>query len=290
MAQKGASSTAVAVVEKSSSTAVAVPDYLKQYAGPRGTENIGADDVTIPRIKIGQSMSDEVKSKAINEGDLFLNVTTEVLAENGQPLPFVAIAYAKEFILWRPRKDNGGGILARAKPVYDQSLGRIRYKWDKPNTEFSVKVEGKIPVTWKTGTYIGEDDNLDQWGSEIPGDKDSGIAATAHANYVVALPTHDNMLAALSLSRTAFKKAKELNAMMKMGTAPMFARLFNLQTVDDQADDNKFKNYKFRPAGFVQNESDFLYYKEIANTFWEKGFTVDQSDGGDSDTNGDKPL
>jgi hypothetical protein len=293
MAKKGVSDAAQAGAEKGTAVAVTgnnqVPDYLRAYGGPLGTDNIGNEDVTIPRIKIGQSMSPEVKDNDLAEGDLFLNVTTEVLAENGQSLLFTPIAYAKEYILWRPRKDNGGGILARAKPVNEN--GRVRYKWDKPNTVFDVKVEGKIPVQWKTGTYIDED-GLGEWGSEIPGDKESGIAATAHANYVVALPNHDNMIAALSLSRTAFKKAKELNAMLKMGTVPMFGRVFTVQTVDDQADDNKFKNYKFRPHGFVQSEDDFNFYRDVAKSFEGKGFTVDQSDGGDVDTTdkSNKPL
>jgi hypothetical protein len=218
---------------------------------------------------------------------LFVNVTGEVLAEPDEQIPFVPLVFAKEYILWRPRKDNGGGILARARPVLEN--GRVRYKWDKPNTVFDVKVEGKIAVQWKTGTYIDED-GLGEWGSEVPGDKESGIAATAHYNYVVALPTRDNMIAALSLSRTAAKKAKDLNAMLKMGSAPMFARVFTVQTVDDHKDDDKFKNYKFRPHGFVQDEGDFLFYREVATNMNEKGFTVDQSDGSDESDGGDKPL
>lgn len=290
MAKKGATSTAVAVVDEKS-TAIAVPDYLKDYGGPLGTENIGAEDVTIPRIKIGQSMSPEVKNGSLAEGDFYLNVTGEVLAKNGEQLTFTPIAYAKEYILWRPREDNGGGILARAKPVYDAQQQRFRYKWDKPNESFDVKVGGKIKVTWKTGTYVGEDDTLDEWGSEIPGNQDSGVAATAHFNYVVALPQHGNVIAALSLSRSSQKKGKELNAMMKMGTAPMFARVFNAVTVDDHKDDVTYKNYKFRPAGFVQDEGDFLFYRDIAESFKTKGFTVDQSDGGDAEpVQGNKPL
>jgi hypothetical protein len=294
--QKGASGAAEAVAEPSTAVAVvgsqggAVPDYLRDYAGPRGTEHITSDDLTIPRIKVGQSMSDEVKNKDLEEGALFVNVTGEVIAEPGVQLPFVPIVFAKEYILWRPRKDNGGGILARAKPVHDG--GRVRYKWDNPNQSFDVKVEGKVPVTWTTKEYIDED-GLGDWGSEIPGDKTSGIAATAHYNYVVALPTLDNTIAALSLSRTAAKKAKDLNAMLKMGSTPMFARVFTVQTVDDHKDDDKFKNYKFRPAGHVQDEGDFLFYRDVAKSMNERGFTVDQSDGGDasdSSTGGDKPL
>jgi hypothetical protein len=286
MAKKGATSTAVAVVEAGG--AVALPDYLKDYGGPLGTENIGTDDVTIPRIKVGQSMSKEVKDGEIAEGDLFINVTGEIIAGNGERVPFTPILVAKEYILWRPRKDNGGGILARAKPVH--ANGRVRYQWDKPNTTFQVKVEGKIAVEWKTGTYVDED-GLGEWGSEVPGDPESGPAATAHHNYVVALPTFGNMIAALSLSRTAAKRAKDLNAMLKLGNAPLFARVFTVETVDDSADDHEFKNYKFRPNGFVEREEDFAFFRDIAKSFTDKGFVVDQSDEDTGESTGEnKPL
>jgi hypothetical protein len=134
----------VAVVEEKSSAVAVVnsslPSYLAGFTGPTGTEDIGAEDVTIPRLKIGQDMNKEVQSGDVERGDLFLNVTGATLVEAGSKLPFVVLARAKEYILWRPKKDNGGGILARAKPV--NTPDGVRYAWDKPNTTFDVKVEG----------------------------------------------------------------------------------------------------------------------------------------------------
>lgn len=254
-----------------------LPAYLQGYTGPRGTEGIEAADVTIPRIKIGQGTSEEVKDGTLEEGDLFLNLTKEVLAENGKPLRFVVIARAKEYILWRPRKDNGGGILARAKPV--STKDGTRYKWDKPNTEFEVKIDGKVKATWATQEYIDED-GLDQWGSEIPGNADSGIAATAHHNYVVLLLDNDEMVAALSLSRSSAKKAKDFNALLKLGSAPMFARVFTATTVDEHNDQGDFKNVKIENAGYV-DEEQFGRYKGMFDAFTGRQINVDVSDAGD---------
>ena len=254
-----------------------VPSFLAGYKGVTGTEGIEAADVTIPRVKIGQSMSDEVKSGDLKEGTLFLNVGAEVLAEPGKPLNVVLVARAKEYILWRPRKDNNGGILARARPV--KTPDGVRYAWDKPNTSFEVKVEGKTKVTWKTGVYV-DDNDIAEWGSEIPGDKESGIAATLHYNFVVMLPDFDNMLAALSMSRTAVGPAKDWNEMLKRkSNVPIFARKFAVVSVDDNRGDDKFKNFKVTPEGFV-DEADFnAVYKPAGLAFADKYINVDHSDG-----------
>jgi hypothetical protein len=145
---------------------------------------------------------------------------------------------------------------------------------------FDVKIDGKIAVSWKTKTFIDED-GLDKWGSEIPGDPASKIAATKHFNYVVLLPTKGNLIVGLSCSKTASGPAKDFNGIMKIGAQPLQARVFTLETVDDKRGNDKFKNVKFRPAGFVTNGADFVRYQQMADTFKTRVSDIDQSDGGD---------
>jgi hypothetical protein len=281
MASKKKSGTDVAVVNAAPPAVVQsnLPAYLQEYKGPTGTENIDREDVALPRLKLGQGLSAEVVAGRVKQGDIFLNVSGEVVVPKGSKVPFVIVAQAKELILWRPRQDNGGGILARARPVVVN--GQKRYAWDKANQSFDVKVGGKVKVTWKTKEYVDQD-GLDQWGSEIPGDKESGIAATAHHNYVVVFPTLDNLMAAFSLSRTAAPRAKDLNAMLKMGKAPVFARQFNVFTTDEKNDQGEFANVKFEGAGFVA-EDQFNFYRSTYASFAGKTINVDQSDGGDAE-------
>lgn len=249
-----------------------LPAYLAGYTGPTGTEGIESDDIALPRIKIGQDMTPAVQNKELVRGDLYLNITSEKIVGPGEKLEVVLLARNKEYILWRPQQDNGGGILARARPV--QTPKGVRYAWDKPNQSFEVKIGGKAKVIWKTKTYIDED-NLDQWGSEVPGDKDSGKAATAHHNYVVAMPS-TGALAAFSLAKSQDKKAKALNAMLKQSSAPMWARKFNVWTVDDKDDaGHEFKNIEFRPNGFVTPEQ-FAAYNDMAQGFAGRNFTADE--------------
>lgn len=269
----------VAVVESQTGLATTAPAYLAEYKGPTGTENITAEDISVPRLKIGQDMSPEVQEGDVERGDQFLNVSGEVISAAGERLPFIVIAYGKEHILWRPKKDNGGGILARARPV--QTPDGVRYKWDKPNQTFNVKVEGVLGVEWTTGEYIDED-GLNEWGSENPADKESKKAATEHHNYIIALPTKGNLVCGMSLSKTATGKAKDFNAVLKMGSAPLQSRVFTVETIDDSRDSHAFKNYKFRPAGFVPEAAQFEAYKSLALAFKNK--IIDQSDGGDAET------
>ena len=281
MAAKKETKKEVATVEEA-----ALPDYLQNYTGPTGAEGIDREDVTVPRIKLAQGTSQEVKDGELNEGDLFLNVTGEVLCAAGDKLRFIPVVQGKEFILWRDRKD-GGGIMARAKPVV--VAGQRRYAWDKPNCDFEHKVDGKTKVKWTTAQYIDED-GLDQWGSEIPGNDESGIAATAHHNYVVALPDFDYMVVALSLSRSQSKKAKDLNAMLKLGTLPIFARIFTATAIDETNSDGEgYKNYGFKPAGVLQDGAKFEHFKAVNAEYTATGFTVDQSDedSGEQDGEGD---
>jgi hypothetical protein len=269
--------------------------FLQNYDGPMGTENIDNADVAVPRIKIGQSMNDEVKDGRVVEGSLFINVNGEVLWRPGDdPLPVHIVNIQKEYALWRPRKDGDGGILARARPV--KTGGVIRYEWDKPNTKFDVKVEGKVAVTWETKRYVDED-KLNEWGTEIPGNEDSGPAATETHNYLLMFPTRDCIVAAASLARSAVRVARNLNAIIKMGPprVPLPLRRYTLQTVDDVGGNSeKFKNWQFAADGLlIDGQGNLLReeYREIAmramdafQHFSKTSYVVDQSDAAGAET------
>jgi hypothetical protein len=253
----------------------AMPDWAKEYQGPLGTENIDTQDVNIPRLKLGQSMTPEVKDKLVNDGDMFHSITKEVIIALGTTGIIIPVAYQKEFILWRDRAD-GGGILARAKRVVLQD-GSVRYAWDKPNQSFQTKIKGAVKVEWKTKQFIDED-GLDQFGSMIPGDLESPPAATAHFNYILHLPARGDMVA-ISFNRSSAKKAKDFNAMLKMGSAPMFMRCFNIGALQDQNDaGDKFYNYSITPAGFVQDKQLFTNLQRMYMELRERGVNVDFSD------------
>lgn len=274
-------------IVKPNAVAVDVPDFLKGYQGRTGAEGIESSDVTIPRIMIGQAMTQAVKDGDLEEGDIYLNIGKEKLADAGKPLPTVILATAKEYILWRPQEDNGGGVLARARKVIEH--GQTRFKWDKPDQSFDVKVGGKVKVTWTTKEYLDQD-GLGEYGSEIPGDADSGRAATLHYNYIVALPTHDDMLAAVSLSKSKERKGKDLNSLLKRQAQakhiPVWALAFDLISIDDKnTSGQEYKNVEFKNNGFI-DPSKLTLYTGIADSLVGREVVIDQS--GPDDDEGQK--
>lgn len=287
MAKNPATKTDV-VVQEELSKELDLPDFLQGYKGPIGTEDIQDEDVTIPRLKIGQSMSGEVKDGDIKEGSLYINVTGQAIWNpNDPPLEALIVAQSKEYILWRDLKD-GGGLFARARPVKEGNF--TRYKWDKPNQKFENKVGGKISVIWQTATYVDED-GLGEWGTEIPGNKDSRPAATETHNYLLMLPQHDNIVVAVSLAVSATKVAKNLNAALKLGNPqiPVPLRKWHIATINETSDNNEYKNWQFKPAGHLgRADADIAKLAmSLFNNYKKADYVVDQSD---AKASGDKEL
>lgn len=259
----------------------AVPDFIKEYSGNTGADLIDASDVSIPRIKLGQALTPEVKDGLIDDGDMFHSITKEVLIKRGESGRVIPVAYTKEWILWNDI-NAGGGIFDRAQRTLVN--GVVKYRWTNPGQEYKTKVRGVSTVTWRTKEFI-EDDGLGKFGSSIPGEKDSPPAAVEHFNYIMCLPDHDHAVLALSLSRTSSKKARDLNAMIKMNSAPMFSRVFYITAIPEQNDaGQQYYNYGIIHAGFVSSNEEFLMMRNLFEEFSKKSFNVDFSEetGGDS--------
>lgn len=265
-------------VAKQDDGGAVVPSYLQNYQGRTGAENIDTDDVSIPRIKLGQALTPEVQDGTVGVGDLFLNIDGSVIAKAGEPFRFTPIVTGKEYILWSPDREEG--ILARAHRV--EVNGEARYEWDKQDQTFEVKFPNGPKVKWETLRYV-EDNDMQKFGTSIPGTEDSKPAATAHHNYVVALPDHGNMIAAFSLSRSQEKRAKDLNALLKLAQGtPIQARVLTAKSVMEHKGGNDYANYKFGVAGFVESEDQFKAYQKLADSLAEAGYSVDQTnDDGD---------
>ncbi len=178
----------------------------------------------------------------------------------GETLSVIAIAYSKEYIIWYDRDGpHGGGIAARAKKVI---VGRLsRYAWDTPNITIEDKIiKGKIPVTYEILQYVDEN-GLGEYGTQIPGDPKSMPAATSHYNYIFMLPDHMNQMVAISLSRTAGRKAKEFNTLLTMGDTPSFLRIYQLGSFIEHKEQNSWANVQF--TGF-QTVLDEKFGHELA--------------------------
>ncbi len=263
------------------------PSYLDNYRDEQRLD-ISKDDILMPRLKLAQAMSDEVKDKKCEEGDFLHNITGQVLCKAGKSIRVIVIAYSKEFILWYDRKGPSDGIAARARKVITPE--GARYAWNVPGAVIEDKIGGVAPVKYTLGKYI-EDDGLGEWGSQIPDDENSPPAATAHSNYIICLPDLGNQLIAISLSRSADSVARQFNTLLKMGDVPEFARIYNMSSFEDQHGDNRFANWQFSADWEpVPTEEEFLVLRELAKSLADKTVTVDFTDGDteSATTGGDK--
>ena len=246
---------------------LALPSFMQGQAG-LGTEQIGAADVEIPRLKLLQALSPEVQEGGHRQGSFFHTVTEESL---GTELKIVIVYVDQSFILWRPRK-TGGGILARA-------LDGVH--WTPPNAAFDVVLDdGKTKVTWKTADTVAKS-GLAEWGSADPSDPKSPPAATRMYNCVVVMPEHPEVgPAVVTLQRAGVKVARKLMGKLKIAQAPSFGLQFIMSSFHDTNPQNQdFWNYKFTADGFVADEKDFNAYKALYENFKKLGVKVRDVEG-----------
>lgn len=251
-------------------SAAAVPAFMKQDAG-KGTEKLDQSDYEMPRIKLMQGLSDELQAYDMKAGDFFHTLMEEGL---GTSMIIVPLFISKRMVLWRPRVD-GGGILARADDCIH---------WNPPSGEFTVKInkEGKT-VKWRLAKTVAES-RLDQWSTFDPTDPNSQPAATLAYLIVVALPERPDMgPVALILQRTAVGPARKLLGKLKISQAPCYGMKFNMQSFDDDRGGQKFKNYRFTAAGFVEDEAEYAAYKQFNKQFETTGVAVKDLEGAQED-------
>lgn len=173
----------VAVKEE---TAIALPQEMlgafMEDAGA-GTENIGADDMKIPFIRVLQPVSPQLKKKnsayipGAEAGDIFNTVTGQIWkAEDGAMV--IPCGYTKKFLEFGPYDEGGGfkGELAANDPAV---LGaqRVGNKDILPNgnelvtsAQHYVHIQDPSTGTWQTGIIDMKSTNLKisrQWNTQI---------------------------------------------------------------------------------------------------------------------------
>jgi hypothetical protein len=226
-----------------------LPAYL-QGSNVVNHDNFDSTDVVIPRIKLLQGISPEVEQ--FNDAKSGNYWHTGLDMSLGSEMRFIVADRRKKYLLQAPIQD-GQGILARSDDAKS---------WDKTGS-WQVKIKGlKNPVTWEIKDINVDKSGLTGWGTSIPGDEDSPPAATLFYDYLVFLPDHlDLGPAVISLARSQIKKAKKgLNDKISMHASngrPMQALIFQAGVIDESSDGQSFKNWTFRSAGFVQDESLF---------------------------------
>lgn len=250
--------TDIAVADaKAANVGEALPDFLKGQVVDDGSDNFDDSDVVLPKIKLLQGTSEECTIYDNARPGIFWHTGLDVPL--GESFEFVIGDRRKKYLLSAPIED-GQGVLARADDAKT---------WDRTG-EWSVKFKGKKqPITWTIDNLDVAESGLTNWGTQDPSDEDSPPAATLFYDYLIFLPNNlEYGPAVMSLARSQIKQAKKgLNDKIKMNKTqgrPMQALVFGAKAIDDSADGQDFKNWKFLSAGYVQDEGLYNMAREHA--------------------------
>ena len=254
-----------------------LPDYL---AGNEktGMEKFGRQDLKIPRIKLLQPLTPEVKTfqGVAIPGEFWHTIAQKSLGK--EFLAVVCIA-AKRVILWRPRDDGDGGILAMSRDAVHWQTGA--------NGKYSVKLKG-VPnnVIWETKGSVGESGLL-EFGTQNPDDPKSAPAATLsyeYLLYVVGQP--DLSPVVLSAFKTGVPNAKAFNSRMFMQRKPIPCMVAKFFVDEKQSNRNEWWIPNYSPAGFASKEL-YATTSRIAKEFEEYDIDLEQDAETDNSINAD---
>lgn len=222
--------------------------------------NTDSTDIIIPRVKLLQAISPEVEEHDNAKAGTFWHT---IAAENlGDTLRGIPILVRKSYVLWAPRGDDRG-VLARANDGKN---------WDNADMEFTVKIKGQPhPITYKTGKTvndrIGDAPALSEFGSSIPGDKNSPPAAALTYQLLWYFLDHPEMSPSIIINtRSGVKPAKGLISRVDMMPVDSYGQVYNIGVNKVPFEDGYFYNYKYTADGFA-DEKDFETCKALYDSF-----------------------
>jgi hypothetical protein len=240
--------------------ALAVPDFMNEFRGQAlGAEDVEKTDLSMPRIALAQDLSPYKKKNdprfipELESGEYFNTVSGVIY---GKKVYFVPVKFGKSRMLCHPMNE-GGGIIC-------QSL--------------NGKTGGKLsPESCETCSHALWDEGKPDCGllfnflgyvfTELPGPNEeidpSGLDA-----------------AVLTFKSTSLKYAKQLNSMIRMANLPSFAKVYELNAVDETKNNNTYAQHKIKPFGFV-TKSLFAAGKDLYESMKDKDIKVDDVDDGE---------
>lgn len=237
------------------------PAWLQKRMGteaPRGLEKVDTADIIMPRLVLAQAMSPEVANAAengygIQVGDIFDNLSKQVLCKAGQELEFIPVVLGKSR-MHLGDLDKGEGILCRADDAIKARPGG------------DGKDEGGNPTT-DCGKCI-----LKEWDEE-----EGRPQCSLFYNFILLLPQLGMMRVVWSNKHTNVKVAKRFISTAASLNADFFAQKYTLKTVTEKSDKYTYKNFDFKPVGWV-SEQEYSAAERFYASLKGKTWTPDTSD------------
>ena len=204
------------IAEMNEEFAATLPAHLqgKMDTG-RGSEEVDADDLTIPRLQIIQALSpqkektDAAYIDGAEEGDAF-NTATGELYKNGI---FIApVLFRKEYLIWTMERNSNNGF----RGSYPTEIEAARAK------------------------------------AELE-DGDVCEIAETHMQYCLVLDPQakEAQEVVISMAKSQIKVSKRFNTMVRLAGGDRFNCVYKFSVVDDKSDKGEFYNWNFKKAGYI---------------------------------------
>jgi hypothetical protein len=197
------------------------PDHIK--AGKRGSEEIGIDDLTIPRVDLIQDLSPQHKEskpeyiEGAKPGMMFNSVSNKLY---GEKVLFVPVFFRKEWIIWGNRKLKHEGFFgafaseAEAIAALDLRDDAERCEISKTDQQFGLVVDPDSP----------SDD-----------------------------PTVEEV--SFSMAKSKLKISRKMNSIIQMSEDDRFARIYKIGGVEEtNANNESYYNLSVRQLGFCSEQ------------------------------------
>jgi len=220
-----------------------MPVTLAKMETCRGSEDVGLEDMVIPRLEICQAMSDCKKKsnsafiKGIEEGQMYNNVTREIY---GISITVVPVKFKKEYLLWRDRDDGGGGFHGAFPTLINAEFEKDTL--DRPDMVEATETPQQLCVLVKANGALEE--------------------------------------AVIPMSKTKRKISKNWNSLIRLNGGDRFSRKYTLEVVlETNKKGDEYYNFKISNLAEISaDESELLEVAEMLYTSIECGAaTLDRS-------------
>lgn len=226
-----AKTTAVAPVQGGAMVVDEMPDYLRnQQHAARGSENVGVEDLAIPRLEIVQGLSPAIKPQdpgyipGAKMGDLINSVTR---MNYGGQVAVVPVYFQKQWLVWKDQ-NKGGGFFGAYNTPHEAAQA----------AEEAGGEAGFIQV----------------------------IDTPQHIVLVLDLANGKASEMIIPMPRTKAKISRQWNSMIKLIGGDRFSRVYMIGSASEKNDKGDYYNYTVAQSGFPQ-QSVYKQAEALYNSF-----------------------
>jgi len=220
------------------------PSWMEDQEGTRGSEEVGIQDLTIPRLSIIHDLSPQHKKnkaeyiKGAEVGMLFNTVTNELYPES---VLYIPVYFRMEWVVWKNR-DAGGGFVG-AFPTQEAAVEAVA---DHPNAGQETEKGEPVLEVQDTAQHFGL--LLDP----------NSPADNPRATEIV-----------ISMSRSQLKPSRQFNSQIRIAGGDRWERYYKLSAITAQnAAGQDYFNWKVEQLGFVSEgvyaQAEALYESVIS--------------------------